>query len=99
MAYCDLLWQGAASLPDVRAALARRDRIALVLPQALHHVLAYRLKADAANFDVRGEPELLRSLVDLRGLEALDQLVEPLRSARYAVSVSSPEPTLSLHPV
>jgi hypothetical protein len=98
MAYCDLLWRGPASLPEVHAALARGDRIVLVLPQALHHALAVRLSADAASVDVSGDPEILRSLAALRGLEALGDLVGPLRAARYSVSVTSPEPLLRLAP-
>ena len=93
-------WPAQDSLPEIEAAIARGDAVEIALPQGAHHALCMHMapRADAAQVNAQGGPEVLRAIAGVAGLDGLARFEEPLRRSAYSVGLHSPDPTLVLLP-
>lgn len=96
-------WGGSETTASTGEALLRYARIDIVLPPSMHHALFRRVYPDAdladpQEVDVSGGAELAAMLATLDGLEALADLIEPVKRGGYRVHLHSPAPVLSLIP-
>jgi hypothetical protein len=92
-----LLWEGQSTLGKLRELVQARNNFELQLPQDYHFALFLHLYPDAPPggpdlVDVSGTAELFKKVAEIRGLEQLADLVEPVTAAQAKVHIQSPAP-------
>lgn len=95
----NLTWRGRETVDAAQAAIVDRHDVEVQLPADFHHAMFARFYPDAAPgtveaLDVQGGAEILARAADIRGLDALAQLQEPVRRGHASVRLVSPSPKL-----
>ncbi len=91
----EFTWRGKETVDAVLDNLVPSGRVEIVLPVNYNHALFASLdpEADSAQteeLDIEGDVMLLRKIAELRGLEDLAALIEPLSGMSARVTVLSP---------
>ena len=90
----EIEWRGEATIPEISEALNDNGRVDLVLPANFNHALFARLypgtAAGAEEIDIRGGPELLRSVASVDGLDDLRTLMDLAETVDARIHVISP---------
>lgn len=91
----EFIWRGRETVDAVLASLTPPARIEIVLPANYNHALFAQLnpKAEAAQpeeLNLEGDVSLLREITQVRGLEALADLIGPLSTLNAVIGVLSP---------
>lgn len=94
-----LTWRGRETVDAAQAAIADAHDVEVQLPADFHHAMFVRFYPDAAPgtveaLDVQGGAEILAQAADIRGLDVLAQLQEPVRRRHASVRLVSPSPKL-----
>lgn len=95
MVKIDLKWRGQETIDAVRANLGPSTRIEIMLPADYNHALFTHLMPDASEgqletLDIDGNADLIAGVAEVKGLEVLAKLVEPLSSLSAKVTIQSP---------
>ena len=92
-----LIWEGQSTLGKLCELVQARMNFELQLAQDYHFALFRHLYPDAPSgepdlVDVSGTAELIGKVAEIRGLEQLADLVEPVTAAQAKVHIQSPAP-------
>jgi hypothetical protein len=88
-------WNGRETVAMLTQAIAYTSQIQLRLPPECNHALFERLHPEARgltveNLDRSGDPELLRTVSEIDGLEDLARIVDMLHAEEASVQIVSP---------
>ena len=94
-----LQWRGNETIAEIQAGVERGETVEVVLPADVHHAVFKHLHPNASkgapeDLHERGDSRIVERLAEVRGLEALARLVEPVARSAATVHVHSPGPRL-----
>jgi hypothetical protein len=98
-----LVWNGMETIYMAkRLLLAEQGNFKIQLPPDFHHTLFTHLCSDAnpgqvEAIDIDGGPEVLEKIGEIRGLEAVTELIQPIAEAGARIHVVSPGPCIEIN--
>ena len=100
--YNQLIWNGIETVHTVKRLIrAKQGNLKIQLPPDFHHTLFTHLCPDAKPGQVEeiglvGGPEMLEKIGEIRGLEAVTELIQPIAEAGATVHIISPGPCIGI---